>query len=94
MLGLELVGDVLEEASEVNVVLLVDRPAEGGQSRQPDRDGGPVRLGSIPVGFTFSLDTRCMIRLSSARPPSSSVDRDDCNKNKTFFKNLATFNTI
>ena len=55
MLGLELVGDVLEEAREVNVVPLVHRPAEGGQSRQPDRDGGPVRLGSIPARVAQGL---------------------------------------
>ena len=55
MLGLELVGDVLEQAGEVDVVLLVDRPAEDRESRQPDRDGCPVRLGSISARVAQGL---------------------------------------
>ena len=42
VLGLELVGDILQQPGQLNVVLLVHGPTKHGQIVQPHGDGGAV----------------------------------------------------
>ena len=47
LLCLELVGNVLHEAGELDVVLLVGGAAKGRQGREPQGDGGAVVAGAL-----------------------------------------------